>query len=103
MGDAYNKTASGTFGGQPLTIEMYRETPTDTAWDALPRATDGFFSIARFGLATPGTFAISDEIELWTIEVVSRNPVDVARNEMQRFTIECAVPAKPLEDFAIAA
>ncbi len=103
MGTKFNKTASGTFGGQPFTAEFFRETPTDTAWDALPRGTDGFFSVVRFGLATPGTFAVSDEIELWTIEVVSRNPVDVARNEMQRFNIECAVPSEPLEDFVIAA
>ena len=103
MGTAFNKTASGTFGGQPLTAEFFRETPTDTAWDALPRTTDGFFSVIRFGLATPGTFAIGDDIELWDIEVVSRNRVDVARNEMQRFTVECAVPGAPLEDFVIAA
>lgn len=103
MSDAFNKTSSGTFGGQPLTIELFREFPTDTAWDALPRGTDGYFSISRGGLAAPGTFAVADVIELWTIEVVTRNPLDVARNEMQRFTIECAVPAVPLEDFAIVA
>ncbi len=103
MGDRFNKTAAGTFGGQALTAEFFREFPTDTAWDALPRETDGYFSIIRRGLAAPGTFAVADEIDLWTIEVVSRNPLDVARNEMQRFAIECAVPAVPLEDFAIAA
>ena len=103
MGTKFNKTASGTFGGQPFTAEFFRETPTDTAWDALPRSTTGFLSVARFGLATPGTFAISDEIELWTIIVVTRNRIDVVRGEMQRFQISCATPAAPLEDFAIAA
>lgn len=105
MGSKFNKTASGTYGGQPVTAEFYRDFPAagDTAWATLPRGTNGYFIIARGGLATPGTFAIADEIESWQIEIVTRNPADVARNEMQKFTVECAVPAVPLEDFAIAA
>ena len=103
MGSAYNKTAAGTFGGQPLTIELYRDDSADTAWDTLARDTLGHIAIARFGLATPGTWAIADVVDLWKIEVITRNPVDVARNEMQRFTSEMAVPEVPTEDFAIAA
>jgi hypothetical protein len=103
MSSAFNKTASGTYGGQPLTAEFFRDDAADTAWTTLARTTTGFLVISRFGLATPGTFAIADVVDVWQIEVVSRNPVDVARNEMQRFTVECAVPAVPTEDFAIAA
>jgi hypothetical protein len=105
MGSGFNKTALGTYGGQPLTAEWYRDFPaaSDTAWTTLTRGLAGYFVIARNGLATPGTFAIGDEIESWPIGIASRNPVDVARNDMQRFTNECAVPQVPLEDFAIAA
>lgn len=104
MGSKFNKTATGTFGGQPLTGEFFRDFPAaqDTAWTTLPRGSDGYWVISRNGLATPGTFAVSDEIESWRIEVVSRNPIDVARNEMQKFTVECASPAVPLEDYVIA-
>ena len=103
MSTAYNKTAAGTFGGQPLTIELYRDDSADTAWTTLARETLGHIAIARFGLATPGTWAIADVVDLWKIDVMTRNPVDVARNEMQRFTAEMAVPEVPTEDFAIAA
>ena len=103
MGAAFNKTASGTFGGQPLTLELFRDDSADTAWTTLARGTTGFIVIARFGLATPGTYAIADVVDIWTIDVVTRNPVDVARNEMQRFTAEMAVTAAPTEDFPVAA
>lgn len=105
MGAKFNKTTSGTYGGQPVTGEFFRDFPAsgDTAWTTLPFATEGYFVISRGGLATPGTFAIADEIESWQIEVISRNPMDVARNEAQKFTVECAVPAAPLLDFAVAA
>ena len=103
MGSAFNKTASGTFGGQPLTLELFRDDAADTAWNTLTRGVVGFITIARFGLATPGTYAIADVVDIWTIDVVTRNPVDVARNEMQRFGAEMAVTAVPTEDFPIAA
>ena len=105
MGSGFNKTALGTFGGNPLTAEWFREFPaaTDTAWTTLTRGLAGYMIVARNGLAAPGTFAIGDEIESWPVGIASRNPVDVARNEMQRFANECAVTAVPLEDFAVAA
>lgn len=105
MGSRFNKTALGTFGGQPVVLEFYRDFPAanDTAWTTLPRDTLGYYILARGGLATPGTFAISDEIESWPMEVASRNPVNVARNDMQKFTTENAIPAVPLEDYVVAA
>ncbi len=104
MGARFNKTALGTFGGQPIVLQFYRDFPavSDTAWTTLPRDTTGFYVLARGGLLTPGTFAATDEIESWPMEVASRNPVDVARNEMQQFTTENAIPGVPLEDFVVA-
>lgn len=104
MGSRFNKTALGTFGGQPIVLQFYRDFPaaSDTAWTTLSRDTLGYYVISRAGLATPGTFAVSDEIESWPLEVASRNPVDVARNEMQQFTTDNAIPATPLEDFVVA-
>ncbi len=105
MGSAFNKTALGPFGGQPITVEWFREFPaaSDTAWTTLTRALVGYFVVSRNGLATPGTFAIGDEIEAWPIEIASRNPIKVARADIQRFMNDCAVPQEPLEDFAVAA
>ncbi len=103
MSSKFNKTAPGTYGGQPLTLELYRDDTADTAWSTLTRGTAGYIAIARFGLATKGTWAIGDKVDLWPITVVTRNPADVVRNEMQRFTVECAVTDVPLEDYALAA
>ncbi len=104
MGSRFNKTALGTFGGQPIVLQFYRDFPaaSDTAWTTLPRDTTGYYVLSRAGLATPGTFAVSDEVESWPLEVASRNPVDVARNDMQQFTTENAIPGEPLEDFVVA-
>ena len=102
MASAFNQTQLGTYGGQPLTAEFFRDNDTDTAWDTLPRGTTGWFVFARLGLATPGTFASGDDVDVWPIAVASRNPLDVPRGEMQRFMISCAVPAVPTETFTLA-
>lgn len=101
MGSKFDKMEPGTFGGQPLTAEMFRDDTTDTAWDTLLQTADGYLSIVRFGLATPGTFAAADEIELWRTKGSSRSPVDVARGDMQRFQWAAALPAEPLQDFVL--
>ncbi len=103
MSSKFNKTAAGTFGGQPLSMEMFRDDAIDTAWTTLVRGFVGFAAIARFALATAGTWAISDIVDVWPIEVITRNPADLVRNEAQRFTSESAVTEVPTEDFVIAA
>lgn len=105
MGSKFNKTIPGTFGGNPITAEFFRDSvkASDTAWTTLPRATAGFYAVAPRGLVAAGVWAVGDDVDLWTIEVVTRNPADWARNEAARFTVESAVTEVPLEDFAIAA
>lgn len=103
MSTKFNATAAGTFGGQPLSIECFRDDVADTAWTTLVRGFVGYVAVARFALATQGTWAIADLVDVWPIEVVTRNPADLVRNEAQRFTSESAVTAIPTEDFPIAA
>lgn len=103
MSSKYNKTIAGTYGGQPVTLEFFRDDTADDAWTALPRGTKTHIVIARFGLATPGTFAVADVVDVWPIEVITRNPMDVVRNEAQKFTVECGVSNVPAEDYSIAA
>lgn len=102
MGTAFNKTAPGTFGGQPLNMELFRDFPADAEWLLLVRGFVGYAAISRGGLATPGVWAAGDDVELWPMAIVSRNRIDVARNEMQRFTSMSAVTDEPTEDFALA-
>ena len=102
MGSAFNKTQLGTFGGQELTAEFFRDDASDTAWDTLPRGTTGWFVIGRLGIATPGTFKVGDDVDIWPIAVASRNPVAVARAVTQRFMVSCAVPGVPTESYTLA-
>jgi hypothetical protein len=101
MSSKFNKTIAGTYGGQPLTMELYRDDNADDAWDALPRGFQGYAAIFRFGCATPGTPAAADVVDLWPIEVITRNPADIVRNEAQRFMVEAGVPEVPLEGYAL--
>lgn len=103
MSTKFNATAPGTFGGQPVSIELYRDDAVDTAWTTLVRGFVGFGAVARFALSTPGTWAIGDQVDVWPISVVTRNPADLVRNEAQRFTSESAATAEPTEDFILAA
>lgn len=102
----FNKTAAGTYGGQPLTAEFYRddEQANDTAFNLLPRGTTGYFVIARRGgSGTDGAIAVGDLIDVWPIEVITRNPSPYRRNEPTAFGISCAVPDVPEEDVAVVA
>lgn len=91
-------TASATF-----TAEFYRDDETDTAWDTLPRQTEGHFVIARFGYSgTDNAPATGDDCEVWPVRVITRSALALTNNEVQRFNLECAVPTEPAEDATVA-
>lgn len=88
-----------------LTADFYRDDDVsgDTAWTTLPRATEGFFVIQRFG-ATPGTDPGSgDKVEVWPVMVVSRTMSNMANNTAMTFTVTCSVPDVPNENATVAA
>lgn len=88
-------TASATF-----TAELYRDDAADTGWTTLPRGTEGYFIISRFGTngAAP---ASGDTVEVWPVRVISRGAVPLTSNDSQRFNIECSVPQEPDEDAVV--
>jgi len=105
VGSKYNKTASGTYGGQEVTFEFYRDSvqADDTIWNLLERNTASHAVIARRGgTGTDGVLAAGDYVDVWPIEVITRNPADYSRNEPTGFTVSCAVPDEPVEDVALA-
>lgn len=104
LSSKYNKTGRGTYGGQPITLNMYRDNATDTAWSTFPDGTTGHIVIGRFGgSGAAGVFAATDDVEVWPIEVASREMDDAASNERTSFTVTCAVPAEPEMDAVVAA
>jgi hypothetical protein len=92
-------TVSATF-----TAEFYRDDEDDLAWNTLPRATRGYFVIARFGFGgANGEPAAADEVEVWPILVTARSALSLTNNEVQRFGIEAAVFQEPNEAAALTA
>ena len=92
-------TASATF-----TAEFYRDDEEDTAWDTLPRATDGYMVIARFGWSSEDNDEpeSGDDCEVWPIRVTTRSALALTNNEVQRFNVEASVPVEPAEDAEVA-
>lgn len=102
----YNKTASGTYGGQEVTAEFYRDNDqaNDTIWNLLTRGTETHIVIARRGgSGTDGVIDTGDYVDVWDVEVITRNPADYSRNEPTGFTVSFAVPSEPVEDVTVAA
>lgn len=85
-----------------FTADFYRDDTTgaggDLAWTTLPKATNGFIVISRFGgtgpLNKPQT---GDKAEVWPIRVVSRTMANMSNNTVMTFTVTCSVPQVPNE------
>lgn len=88
-------TAKGSF-----TADFYRDDSADTAWTTLPRATEGFFIIARFG-GKPDS--VADKCEVWPVRVLSRAMGNMTNNAVVSFTVTASVPDVPGEDAVVAA
>jgi hypothetical protein len=81
-------TSQATF-----TADFYRDSGTDTAWTTLPRSTNGFFIIARYG----GKPVHAGICEVWPVTVLSRAMANMSNNTVETFTVTCAVPVEPNE------
>lgn len=91
-------TSQATF-----TADFYRDNGSgddaDLAWVTLPRATAGYFIIARYG-QIPST--VGDKCEVWPVIVLSRAVANMTNNSTVTFTATCSVPAVPGEDAVTA-
>jgi hypothetical protein len=86
-------TSTATF-----TADFYRESLVDTAWLTLPRGTNGFFVISRFGgTGTANKPVATNKVECWPVIVTSRAAQNLTNNTAQTFTVTCAVPVQPNE------
>ncbi len=101
-----DKTVPGTYGGDEASIEFHRQSPAaqDTAWATLPRNTAGYLAIAPYGLATPGTWAIADVVDIIPIQVVSRTAINqMGRTVTFRGRAVLAITDDTTEGYALAA
>lgn len=97
-------TVSATFSA-----EFYRddEDAGDVAWDTLVRGTRGYFIVSRFKEGfTPGDDPMpiaGDAVEIWPVEITSRQAGPLTSNTVQTFTVQAAVNIVPSEDAVVAA
>lgn len=98
----FETSISGTVTAT-FTAEFYRDDETDTAWTTLPRGTNGYIVVSRFGFATAGTAAIGDEVEVWPVRITARSAMALTNNEVQRFNVEAAIPEVPNESATLTA
>lgn len=99
----FESSVKGTSAAQ-FSADFYRDDVADTAWDTLPRNTDGYFFISRFGGTGP-LFrpAVGQSLEVWPVGVTSRSASAMTSNTAQTFTVTCSVPSEPSEDAVVAA
>lgn len=102
--DSLFETSIGGTNTATFDADFYRDDTTDTAWDTLPRATEGFFIVSRFGGSGTGNKpAAGDEVEVWPVMVVSRTMANMSNNTVMTFTVSCSVPDEPAETATVAA
>ena len=99
----FDTTIPGTSSAS-FSVEMYRDSATDTAWDLLPRDTAGVFYISRFGGTGANKLPVAtNKVEVWEVRVVSRAGSAMSSNTAQTFTLTCSVPNEPAEGAIVAA
>ena len=99
LSTAFRTQVAGKFGGG-ATGQFYRDDTSDTAWDLLPRLTQGYIVIRRFGGSTVA-FAGSDEVEVWPLEVITRSPATLDEESVQMFTVNFATTGEPTLDAVV--
>lgn len=91
--DEETRMKAGTTENAPITVTLWREFDgTDAYWTLFDDATAGsqYLVMARGGF-TGGTPTAADNVDVYTVEVMKREPSSPVRNEGQRFAVELAV------------
>jgi hypothetical protein len=99
----YEKRQVGTRGGDQLDVEFLRDDATDTAATTLVEDTAGFLVVARKALATAGTFAIGDEVDVYPATVGSVEDGTPGRNDPDFSTAHLVATDDPNRGFVLTA
>lgn len=98
----FETSISGTTAAT-FDADFYRDDEADDAWDTLPRGTEGFFLVSRFGGTGANNLPIAgDSIEVWPVTVTSRTMANMSSNTVLTFTVSCSVNVEPDEDAVVA-
>ena len=99
----FETSVAGTAAAQ-FTADFYRDDDDDFAWNLLPRGTEGFFIISRFGgTGTNKKPVATQTCEVWPVYTTSRSSSSLTSNTAETFTLTCSVPREPDEDAVVTA
>lgn len=84
-----------------ITVEMKRQTPTDTAYNLLPYKTSGFLAVRRTKTATTA-WTSGDVIEVYPVTTGEPELAPPAANEVAKFTSSMMVTSDPSTRAVIA-
>ena len=99
----FEKRQVGTRGGDVATVEVLRDDTTDTAATTLTEDTAGFLCLSRKGLATAGTWAISDVVDVFPATVLTAADGTPGRNDPDFLVVELVLTSDPTRGYSIAA
>ena len=99
----YEKRQVGTRGGDQLDVEFLRDDSADTAYTTLTEDTAGFLVVARKGLATAGTFASGDEVDVYPATVGSIEDGQPGRNDPDFSVAHLVATDDPNRGYSLAA
>ena len=106
LSSKFDSVIAGTRGGDQISLTLHKDSTLvgDTIFTLLAPGFVGYIAVASRPLGTYGTWAIGDEVDVYPIEVITRNPSNLAaRGATQQFTVEAAVTGEPNIDFTIIA
>ena len=85
----------GTRGGDTISMEILRDDVTDTAYTTLVEDVSGYLLVARKGLATAGTFATADSLDVFPVTVLSVADSSPGRNDPDSAVVQFVVTDDP--------
>lgn len=77
-----------------ITVEMKRQTPTDTAYNLLPYRTSGYLVVRRT-LTAATAYASGQTVEVYPVTTGEPETAPPAANEVQKFTSSMMVTSDP--------
>lgn len=96
--ETFDAQSVGSWGGG-LTLRLFRDYPTDAAWELVEYGLQGYIVIGR---DSAGGIEAGDDVEVYPVEAHEPVPADSATNENQYFTASFAVNATPNKKATVA-
>lgn len=101
----FEPTVAGTFGGGTNSLNGVLRKDAfgdDDAWTLLVRDLVGFLVVGDYGnTGAAETWAATDRVSVYPIEIFSRNRGDAARDQLHTFDVQFGITAVPSEDVAV--